>query len=198
MDDDVQKFYIAEYAALRSQLVDLYKTSNNWMIYVISANFFLVAWTAKAACNTNKLCQVTAWLPLIITLIGLFLYRIHARTIAVIISYLAVIEGKFDTTEGGFGKFFDKETRGCVTSTKNIMWIIYDVQLIGAFIFLFIFEQEMSPPWWVYLISVLMLLFGLGLHLVPLLPGRLAECDARRGTDCVEADNGGGRGGKAE
>jgi hypothetical protein len=141
MDDNTQKFYIAEYSALRSQLVDLYKTSNNWMIYVTSANFFLVAWTAKADCSTNKLCLVTSWLPLVITSIGFALYLIHARTIDIIIAYLATIERKFDP-DGGFDVFFKKRTASCITSTRKVTTLIYLLQLAFSICFLMIFEIE--------------------------------------------------------
>jgi hypothetical protein len=43
----------------------------------------------------------------------------------------------------------------------------------------------MSVPWWVYLISVPMLLFGVGLHFIPLLARRLAESDARRREELI-------------
>lgn len=45
--------------------------------------------------------------------------------------------------------------------------------------------QDMSVPWWVYLISVPMLLFGVGLHFIPLLTRRLAESDARRREELI-------------
>jgi hypothetical protein len=43
----------------------------------------------------------------------------------------------------------------------------------------------MSIPWWVYLISVPMLLFGVGLHFIPLLARRLAESDAQRREELI-------------
>ncbi len=38
----------------------------------------------------------------------------------------------------------------------------------------------MSIPWWVYLVSLPMALFGIGIHFIPVLAKRLAESDARR------------------
>ncbi len=38
----------------------------------------------------------------------------------------------------------------------------------------------MPVPWWVYLISLPMLLLGIGLHFLPLLVSRLAALDERR------------------
>ncbi|MGO9173913.1 MAG: hypothetical protein ACLP7P_18390 [Rhodomicrobium sp.] len=38
----------------------------------------------------------------------------------------------------------------------------------------------MSIPWWVYLVSLPMLVFGVGLHFLPLLVSRLAAQDVRR------------------
>ncbi len=38
----------------------------------------------------------------------------------------------------------------------------------------------MSVPWWVYLMSLPMVLFGIGIHFIPVLAKRLAESDARR------------------
>ncbi|MGO8954032.1 MAG: hypothetical protein ACLP1W_00465 [Rhodomicrobium sp.] len=43
----------------------------------------------------------------------------------------------------------------------------------------------MSVPWWVYLISLPMLLFGIGLHFIPVLARRLAESDARRREELI-------------
>jgi len=43
----------------------------------------------------------------------------------------------------------------------------------------------MSVPWWVYLVSLPMVLFGLGIHFVPLLARRLAESDARRREELI-------------
>ena len=43
----------------------------------------------------------------------------------------------------------------------------------------------MSVPWWVYLVSLPMVLFGLGIHFVPLLAKRLAESDARRREELI-------------
>ncbi len=43
----------------------------------------------------------------------------------------------------------------------------------------------MSVPWWVYLISLPMVLFGLGLHFIPLLAKRLAEADERRRQELI-------------
>jgi hypothetical protein len=43
----------------------------------------------------------------------------------------------------------------------------------------------MLVPWWVYLISLPMLLFGVGLHFIPLLAKRLAESDARRREELI-------------
>lgn len=43
----------------------------------------------------------------------------------------------------------------------------------------------MSIPWWVYLISVPMLLFGMGLHFIPVLARRLAASDARRREELI-------------
>ncbi len=38
----------------------------------------------------------------------------------------------------------------------------------------------MSIPWWVYLASLPMVLFGIGLHFLPVFVSRLAAQDARR------------------
>ncbi|MFZ0569488.1 MAG: hypothetical protein WCD20_06290 [Rhodomicrobium sp.] len=38
----------------------------------------------------------------------------------------------------------------------------------------------MPVPWWVYLVSLPMLLFGVGLHFIPVLAKRLALSDVRR------------------
>ena len=43
----------------------------------------------------------------------------------------------------------------------------------------------MSIPWWVYLVSLPMLLFGVGLHFLPLLVSRLAAIDARRSEELL-------------
>jgi hypothetical protein len=43
----------------------------------------------------------------------------------------------------------------------------------------------MSVPWWVYLVSFPMVMFGLGIHFVPLLAKRLAESDARRREELI-------------
>ncbi len=43
----------------------------------------------------------------------------------------------------------------------------------------------MSVPWWVYLISLPMVLFGIGLHFIPLLAKRLAESDALRRKELI-------------
>jgi hypothetical protein len=139
MDDNIHKFHIAEYSALRSQLVDLYKTSNNWMIYVTSANFFLVAWTEKAGCGTNKLCHVTACLPIIVTLIGFALYWIHARTTDAIIDYLNETEKKF-YSDGGCGAFLKNRKTGRIISTRRVTSSIYVLQFAGSILFLTYFE----------------------------------------------------------
>jgi hypothetical protein len=41
-------------------------------------------------------------------------------------------------------------------------------------------REAMSIPWWVYLVSLPMVLFGLGIHFLPVLVSRLAAQDARR------------------
>ena len=43
----------------------------------------------------------------------------------------------------------------------------------------------MLVPWWVYLVSLPMVLFGFGIHFVPLLAKRLAEGDARRREELI-------------
>jgi hypothetical protein len=43
----------------------------------------------------------------------------------------------------------------------------------------------MLVPWWVYLVSVPMVLFGIGLHFIPQLAKRLAEGDARRREELI-------------
>jgi hypothetical protein len=43
----------------------------------------------------------------------------------------------------------------------------------------------MSVPWWVYLISLPMVLFGVGLHFIPLLARRLAGTDERRRQELI-------------
>jgi hypothetical protein len=43
----------------------------------------------------------------------------------------------------------------------------------------------MPVPWWVYLISLPLVLFGLGIHFIPLLAKRLAEGDARRREELI-------------
>jgi len=43
----------------------------------------------------------------------------------------------------------------------------------------------MLVPWWGYLVSLPMLLFGVGLHFIPLLAKRLAEGDARRREELI-------------
>ncbi len=43
----------------------------------------------------------------------------------------------------------------------------------------------MSVPWWVYLISLPMVLFGVGLHFIPVLARRLAESDERRRQELI-------------
>jgi hypothetical protein len=43
----------------------------------------------------------------------------------------------------------------------------------------------MSVPWWVYLISLPMVLLGVGIHFVPLLARRLAENDRKRQEELV-------------
>ncbi len=43
----------------------------------------------------------------------------------------------------------------------------------------------MSVPWWVYLISLPMVLFGIGLHFIPVLARRLAESDERRRQELI-------------
>jgi len=43
----------------------------------------------------------------------------------------------------------------------------------------------MSVPWWVYLISLPMVLFGLGIHFIPQLAKRLAAADERRRQELI-------------
>jgi hypothetical protein len=43
----------------------------------------------------------------------------------------------------------------------------------------------MSVPWWVYLISLPVVLFGLGIHFIPLLAKRLAAADERRRQELI-------------
>ncbi len=43
----------------------------------------------------------------------------------------------------------------------------------------------MSVPWWVYLVSLPMLLFGIGLHFIPALARKLAESDAHRREELI-------------
>jgi hypothetical protein len=43
----------------------------------------------------------------------------------------------------------------------------------------------MSVPWWVYLISLPVVLFGLGIHFIPLLAKRLAAADERRKQELI-------------
>jgi hypothetical protein len=43
----------------------------------------------------------------------------------------------------------------------------------------------MSVPWWVYLVSLPMLLFGVGIHFIPMLAKRLAEGDERRRQELI-------------
>ncbi len=43
----------------------------------------------------------------------------------------------------------------------------------------------MLVPWWVYLVSLPMVLFGVGQHFIPLLAKRLAESDARRREELI-------------
>ena len=43
----------------------------------------------------------------------------------------------------------------------------------------------MQVPWWVYLISLPMVLFGVGLHFIPVLARRLAETDERRRQELI-------------
>jgi hypothetical protein len=43
----------------------------------------------------------------------------------------------------------------------------------------------MSVPWWVYLISLPMLLFGVGLHFIPQLARKLAVGDERRRQELI-------------
>ena len=43
----------------------------------------------------------------------------------------------------------------------------------------------MMVPWWIYLISLPMVLFGLGIHFLPVLVSRLAAQDARRAEELL-------------
>ncbi len=43
----------------------------------------------------------------------------------------------------------------------------------------------MSIPWWIYLMSLPMVLFGIGIHFIPVLAKRLAENDARRREELI-------------
>jgi hypothetical protein len=43
----------------------------------------------------------------------------------------------------------------------------------------------MSVPWWVYLISLPMLLLGIGIHFIPQLAKRLAKGDERRRRELI-------------
>jgi hypothetical protein len=43
----------------------------------------------------------------------------------------------------------------------------------------------MSIPWWVYLVSLPMVLVGLGIHFLPVLVSKLAAQDARRREELI-------------
>jgi hypothetical protein len=43
----------------------------------------------------------------------------------------------------------------------------------------------MSVPWWVWLISLPMLLLGIGIHFIPMLAKKLAEGDERRRQELI-------------
>jgi hypothetical protein len=88
----------------------------------------------KGDCNATKLCDVAAWLPIAITVVGFALYWIQARTTDAIIVYLDIIEIKL-SQDGGFGLFFSRRKAGRFLSTRNVMTSIYGLQFVGSVAF---------------------------------------------------------------
>jgi hypothetical protein len=106
---------------------------------VISANAIIVAWVANLTTKDGTLGQVAIFLPILIAISGYLLSRINIRTSAIIIKYLKLIEESFNKEKGGFGKFFDDETKNAFFGAKRVVTFLYGLQFVLALYFAYRF-----------------------------------------------------------
>lgn len=127
-------FHIAEYVQLRNEILSNVKATYNSVIYISISNALIFAWlsTQETSVLFPQFIYIIAWIPLLLTIIGLILNRTRDIAIHRIAIYLKMIEEKiaFD----GFGwEIFLENHRMKILRTRNLFYFIFVVQALIAF-----------------------------------------------------------------
>src|SRR5215469_2101171 len=88
-------FHLAEYSALRSEMALQIRFLRESLFFTAIANSAVMAWLLSNGMLTKNyrlLFVLSSWLPLIITLTGLFLYRFSSRNVQRMATYCQELE----------------------------------------------------------------------------------------------------------
>ena len=146
MERQVHEFYLMEYAALRTQLMQQYQTTFNWLIYIITADAVIVSWITNVSATKGTLGEIyymAAALPLIISVFGHIILAVSYRSIESAIIYLKTIDRKYGD-DVGFGQFYDGlKVHARLPSTRAVLLGVACVidALAALFLVIVIFSQ---------------------------------------------------------
>jgi hypothetical protein len=125
------QFHIAEYTALRAELLSHVKSSYDAVTYVSIANAAIFSWLISAiSANRNyALCVVVAWLPFLLTLVGWALFLTRNAAIARLAAYFKLME-KVLSIDGLGWERFAMTYKGRYFRTRHLFHVIFLVNLV--------------------------------------------------------------------
>jgi hypothetical protein len=129
MEQERKNFHFVEYTALRQELVSHQHRQGNSVIYSLTANAFVIAWLTsgshKGTLNFLILCG--AWIPLLVSLMGLIFYMYATRDVGRIAEYCKKLETKFGSSDLGWENTSkDRKTR---IRSKYVFYPIFALQI---------------------------------------------------------------------
>ena len=138
------QFHIAEYTALRAELLSNVKSSYDAVTYVSIANSAIFSWLAKAiTSNANyALCVVAAWFPLLLTLGGWALFLNRNAAIARLSAYFRLVEDVMSSDGLGWERFALTHER-----RRHVFHMIFLVNLILSIFLGVLITNLIIGPW---------------------------------------------------
>ena len=126
-------FHLAEYSALRQELVAHQVRQNNAILFSLTSNAAVIAWlTSGIAKDIGPLVQLGSWIPFLITIIGITFYLHSSRDIGRIARYCKTLEEKFGSQGLGWETYLDVMARKERPRfrTRYLTYPIFALQLI--------------------------------------------------------------------
>jgi hypothetical protein len=138
------QFHIAEYTALRAELLSNVKSSYDAVTYVSIANSAIFSWLAKAiTSNANyALCVVAAWFPLLLTLGGWALFLNRNAAIARLSAYFRLVEDVMSSDGLGWERYAPTHKR-----RRHVFHMIFLVNLILSISLGVLITYLIIGPW---------------------------------------------------